>query len=156
MPVPTRPTNTCMWQVYPSKGGSSSPSPSLAFTTYFVVEGWVELKLVRGGGGAWVGGSKPWRTSTIGAPQHPHGRCPLESRSLLQVIRHLVMPPASTYRWYVRPPSSPRVGRLLAFRRDPPLRRNGPKAPPPGGGGGLLGVRLAVEEGFFGGLASRC
>ena len=53
-----------------------------------------------------------------------------------------------------------RVGRLLAFRRDPPPVEVGQR--PLGGGGGgfgggaLGGGRLAVEEGFSKGLASRC
>ena len=51
---------------------------------------------------------------------------------------------------YVGGGFSPRVGRLLAFRRDPPPSTSGPKAPEMGGGGG----RLAAEEGFSRGLAS--
>ena len=46
------------------------------------------------------------------------------------------------------------MGRLLAFRRDSPPSRSGPKAPKGGGCG--RGGRLAAEEGFSWGLASRC
>ena len=51
---------------------------------------------------------------------------------------------------------NPRVGRPLAFGRDSPPSRSGPKAPRGGGGGAFGGGGLAAEEGFSKGLASRC
>ena len=52
--------------------------------------------------------------------------------------------------------TTPRVGHLLTFRRNPPPppSRSGPKTPG-GGGGALGGGRLAAQEGFSRGLASR-
>ena len=60
--------------------GDDITHPNPPFASYFLVEGWVELRLA--GVSAQAGGFRPWRIPMLGAPHSLQCRCPLTRRPL--------------------------------------------------------------------------
>ena len=101
----------------------------------------------------WGGGGGIQKSLEKGSFEHPGSECRTDDmmQNFVLRARHVmsVLPCVMCACHHVQ---HPRGGRLLAFRRDSPPSRSGPKAPRGGRGGGALegGGEGGVQVGRFG------